>query len=177
MMPKWFFRRPQAAVCLMIALVAALIGGCGFQPRGHSAGLPDLPSPIQIRGLAPYNDLYRELSRQLKIAGAEVVTAATANSSVLIITAAGADARLLSVDNRNKAVEYELVEAATFHLNTAGGRQLIAPQRLNVLRIQYRPPVAVLGSNREAELLRRDMREQLAGRIIQRLAVQYHQVP
>ena len=54
-------------------------------------------------------------------------------------------------------------------------QQLVAPQRVTVLRIQYRPELAVLGSDREAELLRQDMREELAGRIIQRLSAQYSQ--
>ena len=87
------------------------------------------------------------------------------------------DRRLLSVNSRNRAVEYELIESATFGLRSKAGQQLVAPQRVTVLRIQYRPELAVLGSDREAVLLRQDMREELAGRMIQRLSAQYPGTP
>jgi outer membrane lipopolysaccharide assembly protein LptE/RlpB len=54
----------------------------------------------------------------------------------------------------------------------ADGRQLVGTQRIQVLRIQYRPEVGVLGSDREGELLREDMRKEIAERIVRRLATQ-----
>ena len=134
--------------------------------------LVGVPSPIYIRGITSFSDLHRELYRQLKIAGAQVAQTDAESASTLLITNAKQEARLLSVNSRNKAVEYELVEAATFSLRSTNGQQLVAPQKVRVLRIQYRPEIGVLGSNREAELLRQDMREELAGRIVRRLTAQ-----
>jgi len=171
-------RMPLIASMLLLAI--ALTAGCGFQPRGQTAGpagAPGLPDQIQIRGLATYNDLYRELDRQLEVAGTEVLTTATEGAVRLQLSGVRSDSRLLSVNSRNRAVEYELIEEATFALQSPEGQQLIAPQHLRVLRIQYRPQVAVLGSDREAQLLRRDMREELAGRIIRRLAAQQGATP
>ena len=156
---------------LLLALATVSLAACGFQPRGHSAG-GSIPSPITIRGIAEFSDLYRELSRQLKVAGVELAPPEAQGVTVLQIAGLNRDRRLMSVNSRNKAVEFELVEAVTFALRSAQGTQLVPPQRLQVTRIQYRPEIAVLGSSREAELLRQDMREELAGRIIQRLAVQ-----
>jgi len=171
-MPTHFCRLRMAIPALLLALGLTLVGGCGFQPRGLTTGAAGLPSPIRIGGLATFDDLYRELDRQLGIAGVEVVAVAAEGSSLLAIANLKSDSRLLSVNSRNRAVEYELIEQASFALSSADGHQLLGPQTLTVMRILYRPEIAVLGSDREAELLRRDMREELAGRIIQRLAVQ-----
>ena len=43
---------------------------------------------------------------------------------------------------------------------------------MRVLRIQFRPSEAILASRRESELLRKDMRRELAQRILQRIAAQ-----
>lgn len=165
-------QRSLAAAFLLLVSAVVSIGGCGFQPRGHSAANGDIPSPIVIRGIAEFTDLYRELSVQLKTADIELAPPDTKGVPELRIYGVKRDTRLLSVNSRNKAVEFELIEGATFTLRSADGRQLVPPQKLKVIRIQYRPEIAVLGSNREAELLRKDMREELAGRIIRRLAAQ-----
>ena len=161
-----------ATACFLLALALLSISACGFQPRGQAMSLAGVPNPVHISGIASFSDLYRELYRQLQIAGAQIVPTVAESASTLHITDVEQDARLLSVNSRNKAVEYELIEAATFSLRTVNGQELIAPQQLRVLRIQYIPEIEVLGSNREAELLRQDMREELAGRIVRRLTAQ-----
>lgn len=167
-------KRPCAAM-FIIVLAVLLVSGCGFQPRGHSTTGGGMPSPVYVSGIATFSGLHRELYRQLKIAGAEIAPSAAEGAYILHISDVDADTRLLSVNSRNKAVEFELIESATFGLRSKAGQQLLAPQRITVLRIQYRPELEVLGSDREAELLRLDMREELAGRIIQRLSAQYAQ--
>lgn len=163
-------------ITLFVAVLAMLlVYGCGFQPRGHSTAGGDIPSPVYISGIATFSDLHRELYRQLKITGAELAPVAAEGTYILHIDEVDADTRLLSVNSRNRAVEYELIESATFGLRSKAGQEMVAPQRITVLRIQYRPEQEVLGSDREAELLRQDMREELAGRIIQRLSAQYSQ--
>ena len=158
---------------LITILAMLLVYGCGFQPRGHSTAAGGMPSPVYVSGIATFSDLHRELYRQLKIAGTEIAPAAAESAYILQISDVEADSRLLSVNSRNRAVEYELIESVTFGLRSKAGQELVAPQRITALRIQYRPELEVLGSDREAELLRQDMREELAGRIIQRLGAQY----
>ena len=171
-MQKTPVQSPFAAF-LLLAVVMLTVNGCGFQPRGHSSAAADIPSPLVIRGAAEFSGLYRELSRQLQIAGVELSPPGTPGLPVLQISGVKSESRLLSVNSRNKAVEFELIELASFNLRSAAGKPLVPQQELKVIRIQYRPEVAVLGSNREAELLRRDMREELASRIIQRLTTQH----
>ena len=169
------FKKPAhypATAYFLLALALLSISACGFQPRGQAMGLAGVPNPVHISGIASFSDLYRELSRQLKIAGAQIAPTGAESASTLHITGVEQDIRLLSVNSRNRAVEYELIAAATFSLRTANGQELVAPQQVRALRIQYRPEIAVLGSSREAELLRQNMREELAGRIVRRLTAQ-----
>jgi LPS-assembly lipoprotein len=172
--PEIHSKGPRIARLISI-LAMLLVYGCGFQPRGHSTAAGGMPSPVHVSGIATFSDLHRELYRQLKITGAEIAPVAAESAYILQINDVDADTRLLSVNSRNRAVEYELIESATFGLRRKTGEVLIAPQRITVLRIQYRPELEVLGSDREAELLRQDMREELAGRIIRRVSAQYSQ--
>lgn len=170
MQPKFIADCPHLTRWLVLVFLALTLSGCGFQPRGLTTTLSGVPSPVFVSGITSYSDLYRELGLQLKIAGVELVPSAAESASVLRITGVDSEARVLSVNSRNKAVEYELEESASFSLLASDGRELIKTQRVAVLRIQYRPEIGVLGSDREGELLRRDMRRDVAGRIVRRLA-------
>lgn len=166
-------RRLSATVWLSAALLSLLVGGCGFQPRGQAPDAAGLPSPIFIAGISPYSELARELRRQLELARVEVASSAAEGAAVLRIVRWDRDSRLLSVNSRNRAVEYELQESAAFSLRAHDGSELVNEQGIQVTRIQFRPETAVLGSSREAELLRGDMRRELAERIVRRLAAQH----
>jgi LPS-assembly lipoprotein len=158
---------------LSLAFLLFNLAGCGFQPRGHAVTLTGVPSPVYVAGIASYTELSRELRLQLTRAGVEIAPSAAESASVLRVSGVNSKARVLSVNSRNKAVEYELEESASFALRTRDGQQLVEPQRVSVLRIQYRPEVGVLGSDREGKLMRRDMRRDVAGRIVRRLAAQH----
>jgi len=166
-------RRLSATVWLSAALLSLLVGGCGFQPRGQAPDAAGLPSPVFIAGISPYSELARELRHQLELARVDVAPSAVEGAAVLRIVRWGRDTSLLSVDSRNRAVEYELEESAVFSLHAHDGSELVGEQGIQVSRIQYVPETVVLGSSREAELLRGDMRRELAERIVRRLAAQY----
>lgn len=172
MRPGSFAQHTPAIGWLILALLVLTISGCGFQPRGYGVSLSTVPGPVFIAGIASYSDLYRALKLQLDLAGVETVPSATDSASVLRISGIESDAEVVAFNSRNKAIEYELEEAVIFSLHAADGRQLVETQRIKVLRIQYRPEVGVLGSDREGELLREDMRKEIAERIVKRLAAQ-----
>jgi LPS-assembly lipoprotein len=156
----------------MLLCGALLLAGCGFQPRGQALNLSAIPDPIHIAGIAPHSPLARELRRQFQQAGVGIADSAADSASVLRISRRDSDSRVLSVDSRNKAVEYELEESARFALYDSGGEERVPPQTVRALRILKRPPDAILGADREKDLLRADMRRDLAERIARRLAAQ-----
>lgn len=164
-------RRVRVRLLVALCVLGVLLGGCGFAPRGADFGLSTMPGPLRLAGIGAYTDLGREIVRQLRLAGAGVVSDDSA-VSVLRIEDVGRDTRVLAVDSRNRVVEYELEESLRFSLLARNGETLVPAQGLRALRIQFRPENAVLGSNNEADLLRADMRRELAQRLVQRLARQ-----
>jgi len=163
-------QRRSLLIGLLLAAIVLPLSGCGFQPRGVSQNLAAIPSPLYIAGLQPHSALHRELRRQLEQSGVTTSTAMADTASVLRVSRWERDSRLLSVDSTNKAVEYELEESARVSLHTIKGTELLPEQTARVVRIQFRPKDAVLASEREAELLRADMRKDLAAQIVRRLA-------
>lgn len=170
MTPRNVTRRTAHQLVVALILTALSIGGCGFQPRGQ--GQSRLPSPIYIAGLSTFDPLHRELSRQLDAADVARADSIDGAAAVLRIIKRDSEARVLSVDSRNKAVEFELEESARFSLTRAQG-ETADEQTVRVLRIQFRPSDAVLGSERESVLTRRDMLRELAQKVLSRAGAQF----
>lgn len=168
---------PPAIRLILLSFLAlsVLLGvsACGFQPRGHALNLSGLPGPVTIVGVDRYSPLHRELSRQLDSAGIGITDTISGAGSILRLRDLSSSRRVLSVDSRNKQVEYELEESVRFSLRSGSDDERVPEQTVRVLRIQYNPEDEVLGRSNEEQMLRKDMRRDLAGRILQRLATQY----
>ena len=156
----------------LILLVALVAGGCGFHLRGEAPLLdPDgIPSPLHVSGLSLDSALRNAVVAQLRQAGVTVASGSADAAATLRLSDPASGSRLLSVDGRNKAVEYELAESVSMGLVSNRGETLLEPRRISVTRIQYRPDDAILAGANEAGLLRGDMRRDLANRILTRLA-------
>ena len=165
---------PASRLCSALSLLTLVLvlGGCGFQPRGHGAGLDRIPSPLHITGIDRYSALHRELVAQLQRADVSTSETSADSAAILLIHKYRSDARVLTLDSRNKAIELELEESARFELRSPDQRVMAEPQTVRVLHIQFRPPETILASRREAELLRKDMRRDLAQRVLRRGAAQ-----
>lgn len=162
-------RQRTVGVLCLVALTAAL-GACGFQPRGQAGEIAPLSGAIAIRGVRINSPLYRELRRQINAAGGTFAENVTEDTAVLRLGRRSSDSRVLSVDDRNKAVEFELEESVRFSLVGRNGTERLPAQTVRVLRVLYRPRETVLSGDREEALLRADMRRDLAQRIVRRLA-------
>ncbi len=152
--------------CVVLFLALSLTA-CGFKLRGAIPRLDKLPSPIGIVGLAPYSDLHQEISRQMQQAGIKVVL--DHGEAVLRISDRKSGSRLLSVDEANAVVERELEESFTFNLRQHDQAELVENQPIRVLRILNQPQDERLGSDREAEQIRQEMRRDLVNQMMRRL--------
>lgn len=171
MVPRMTFRLRLTA-WLLIAVATLALTACGFQPRGQANPVDNIAGPIHIVGAQPFSDIYRELKKQLGIAGVAIATDAESSRSTLRIIAWKRDRRVLSLNSRNKVVEYELEETVRFSLRSADGEKAMPPQLIRVLRIQFNPQDAVLGAEREGDLLREDMLREIVERMLGRIAAQ-----
>ena len=166
-------QRYRRLVVVWTVFLTAMLGGCGFQPRGQTITPDNLPEPLWISGIDMFSPLHRTLSRQLQASGIQLSDSADAAALVLQIQQPSSKRRLFSVDSRNQAAEFELEESFRFALIGADKTTVIAPQRLRTLRILYRPDNQILAREREEQALRADMRDELARRVLRRIAAHY----
>ena len=157
----------------ILLLAAMLTASCGFQLRGQNLDISRLQGPVEITGVDRLSLLGRELREQLETVGTTVAEPGQPGVTQLQISRRRTDSKVLSLDSRNKAVEFELIEAASFSFKALGDTEPTAPKSIVVTRILYQPEGTVLGSGREAEFLRQDMRRELAERIVQQAARTY----
>lgn len=150
----------------LLALSLLLLQGCGFQLK-QGATVPSSLSPIAIGGLAEYHDLRTALTQLLSASDISVVKSDAA--TYLRIKAYESERRVLSVDGNGKVAEYELHEGARFDLVASDGKQLIEEQIVSTKQTYLNSETEVLGKQQEEEALRKDMRRNLADRIIRRL--------
>lgn len=155
---------------LLPMLVLLSLGSCGFHPRGQTtAPAPNL-SPVLVSGLAKYEPFYRELTHQLQLAGVSLTDEAQSASTLLKIHTQETQRRVLSVDSRNKTVEYEIEESVEYSIQSPPGTPVGERRFLSAQRILFNPGTQILGRNREEILLREDMHKQLSRLLINQLA-------
>lgn len=152
-------------------IVLSLLSACGFQLRGQVAQLQGLSQPLAVSGVAPNSPLGRELHDQLQQAGAQLAEEGASASATLRISGMNSSERVIGLDSRNRATEYELMESLRFSLRDQARGQLIPEQTLRVTRTLFAPQNRVLSGQQEAQTLREDMRRELVNLLIRRLSV------
>jgi LPS-assembly lipoprotein len=153
---------------VFVLMTALLLTACGFHLRGDVRLAPEL-SKIHIKGADPYDPLVRELTRSLTTTGAAVVDEDKDATAILYILKNSGSRRVLSVSSAGKVKEYELYQALVFKLNDAAGRELLAPQQLELTRDYLFDKDDVLGTSNEEDVLRRNLRRDLVRLLMLRL--------
>jgi LPS-assembly lipoprotein len=157
---------------IAILLLILTVAGCGFKLRGVYS-LPDSISPLYITQAGDDgNELTNALTVQLESSGIIVASERKQASAVLQLSDHSSDRRVVALDKSGKVAEYELHETLRFKLIDRSGTELVPPQQVNQLQSYANPEVRVLGKQLEEDILRRDMRRDLAGQIIRRLETQ-----
>ena len=154
---------------LLIAPMLSLVA-CGFHPRGQEMAPAAQLSPIRVSGLASHHSLYRQLTHQLETAGADLARSEEEANTLLIIHRQKTDRRVLSVDSRNKRVEYEIEESLEYSIQHPPGTSRGDRLFLSVNRILFNPGIQILGRDREETLLQEDMYKQLSRLLMNQLA-------
>lgn len=156
----------QRRTVLAAALLAFTLSGCGFTLRG-SVDLPPELQTLQIESPVPNSELVREVSRMLRNNAVTVATEARDDIWRLGIGAEQVSERVLSVNANARAGEYELTMDVAAQLRR--GTRVIGPETLSVSRVYLADPENAVAKNEEAELIRNEMRRELAQQILRRL--------
>jgi LPS-assembly lipoprotein len=155
-----------ARILLVAAL--ALTSSCGWRLQGTTQ-LPELLATAYVDTKDPYTDFNRALRESLVASGASLVTDRSLATAIVRIRRDVSGQRVLSVSARNTPEEYEVYYNVEYSVE-GGGRELIAPDALELTRDYSYDETAVLAKQREQLVLREALARDLAGLIVRRLA-------
>jgi LPS-assembly lipoprotein len=100
-----------------------------------------------------FSQFYRELRRNLRAAGVEVLDSPDGATATLSILFDFTDQRVLSVSARNVPTEFEVFYTVRYAI-TSGEQNLLEPQELTLTRDYTYDSTLVLGKAKEEQLMR-----------------------
>ena len=150
-------------------LLAAVIAGCGFQLRGSNSNLPYKTLYIALPETA---DVRIWLQRYISATGqTKIVDSPKDAEAVFQQLQDGRIKTILSVNAQGRVTEYRLQLNYRFRLVDAKGRELVAPNEINLSRDISYSDSNILAKDLEEGLLWRDMNNDLVNQIVRRLSL------
>ena len=150
------------------AAAALLLAGCGFHLQGR-ASLPAVVKTPYLEAPDPQSDFIQYLRHDLLSNGAQLMYEKGHASAVVSILSDRVVRRVLSVSSINRVNEYEVTYTVAFSV-TSQGKQLLAPQELSATRTYSFDESLLLAKGHEEDILRQDMANDLANRVMRRLS-------
>lgn len=148
---------------LSILLLALGLAGCGFQLRG-AASLPF--ERLYIEGA---QDITVNLARSIRPSATQVVSKVEDAQAILQILNESRERRILSLDRAGRVSEFQLLYRVSFRVRDTGGRDLLAPQLIELRREMTYSDSDRLAKEAEEAVLYRDMQNDAAQQIVRRL--------
>jgi len=160
-------RRPfRIALAL---LLAAIVAGCGFQLRGTNSNLPYKTLYIALPETA---DVRIWLQRYIRATGQTTLVDSPKDADAVFQQLQdGRIKTILSVNAQGRVTEYRLQLDYRFRVVDAKGRELVAPNDINLSRDITFSDSNILAKDLEEGLLWRDMNNDLVSQIVRRLSL------
>jgi LPS-assembly lipoprotein len=152
---------------LIVILLAALLGGCGFQLRDR-AELPPEMALTQMVVDDPYSPLAKRVQTLLEQNGVEFVSASRA-TAILEIPVNESITSVLTIADTARVREFQVSLVVRFRLLDAGGTELLTMQTLRQSREISFDEQKILATSREQEYLKDDLAQDLARQLVSRL--------
>ena len=164
-------------VFILSAGLSSALSSCGFHLRG-AYQLPAEMSPVYLAAKNQHSELLQDLQHSLEANQLVVVSDATRAHTSIKIEKEKITSRVLSVDSKGRAREYELKLELDFSVSTEkDGVEAydIENKRLELVRDYIQDNEAVLGTTRERATLIRDMNRDAARLIMLQIQAAYRQ--
>ena len=152
----------------MTLLLLALATGCGFQLRGQ-ASLPQAMSTTWLAVPDASSAFARELALLLRGNGVMMADGPGEDAAELRILEERMTRRALTISGDARVREFELVFDLEFSLTAPDGEVLLPPESIRLERDFQFDEQEILGAATEEELLREDLRRNMAAALIRRL--------
>lgn len=151
---------------LLVVGLAVLLSACGFQLRGTGDTAFAL-TEIDVTARNAYGDTIKEVRQALENRGLRVHKGAPYR---LILAAEHQNLRTASFTRAARSAEYELTMSLDYEIVTADNLRLLN-NRIEVQNIYVQDNNNLIGSDQEAEQVRREMRRDLVLQLVQQLQV------
>lgn len=153
---------------ILPALLLVLLTGCGFHLRG-AYQLPASMAKTYIQAANQNSEFIRSLKRRLKANEIILVENIEDATAILKVSSETQDKRILSVDSKGRAREYELSYAISFNVQASNSDFSVDRQTLKLQREFLFDTEDVLGKGREESTLIKDMQQDMVRLILLRL--------
>ena len=155
-------------------LVLAVAAGCGFKLRGALS--VDLPfKPVYVAGVPDTSPFAQVLKGQLRANGIGVVPDEYKDRTEVVLRVLGDQQMktVVAVNPSGLAREYRLTYRLGFKVDSGSGIELYPPTTIELMReVSFNPQTAqeVLSKEQEDAMLIRDMQNEAAIQVLQRLS-------
>ena len=157
---------------LLALIIAAALAGCGFHLRGVGSG--NLPYKTMYIAMPETAEVNIWLQRYIKASGSTTIVDESDAKQADAIFQQMSDSRqktILSVNAQGRVTEYRLQLDYRFRVVDAKGRELVAPNDINLSRDITFSDSNILAKDLEEGLLWRDMNNDLVSQIVRRLSL------
>ena len=156
---------------ILLLTVTCLLSACGFQLRGVDGGsaLPETWRSMHLLTDTPNAELSRVVESRFAASGVVWEPRADATHQ-LRLGPERFSQRNLSVNAQARAAEFDLVMSADFVVLDRAGAIVMQRTTATVNKQMENDPQNVVGKAEEVRVLQRELRSELAGQILRRIA-------
>ena len=161
---------PATARIAVVLVLLLTVNGCGFQLRGTEAATA-MPQDWQKLSLVtgnPNSEFSREVQARFSANGIQWVDRDEADY-VLRLGQERFSQRNLSLNAQARAAEFELTMRSNFTVLSPAGDEVMPDTEASVVKQMENDPRNVVGKAEEIQILKREMRTELAQQILRRI--------
>ena len=153
-----------------LVIAALLTTACGFHLRGTSDFSTAYVKAVFLDDRAAVPDVARIIRRDLGASGISLANQADYSELVVVLEKHEQDRRIVAVNERGQAAEYELSEKIIYSFRDRKGIVVVGPETAVAERVTLHDVNRVVSTASEERLLRQEMSHALAQQILRRIS-------